>query len=32
MRAAVRSDIRDAMKDTQLCRFQEVASIDAKAR
>jgi hypothetical protein len=32
MRVAVRSDIRDAMKDAQLCRFQEVAAIEAKAR
>jgi hypothetical protein len=28
----VRSDIRDAMEGAQLCWFQEVAAIDAKAR
>jgi hypothetical protein len=28
----VRSDIGDAMEGAQLCRFQEVAAIDAKAR
>ena len=32
MRVAVRSDIHDAMKGAQLCRFQEVAAIDAEAR